>query len=135
MLLEPLAEGVLLEPLDDGVLLEPLDAPLLGEVGEALLEPLDDEDGELGVVAEPDAEPELDGELGEVLLEPEDEDEPAPGVVAERSPPALSPHAVSRLAPNAMEIATARVLSFISGPPWVGCETTGARLGPIALRS
>lgn len=116
------------------MLLEPLDALPLGELGGVAVEPpapleellLDGEllDGELGLVDdEPDAEP--DGELGVVVAEPEPlaepEVEPAPGVVrvAERSP-ASSPQAVSILAPSAIEIATARAESLISGPPWLG---------------
>jgi hypothetical protein len=78
--------------------------------GEVLVEPLA-EDGELGVVvpdAEPDAEP--DGELG-VVAEPEDEVAPEPG--AARRSPVLSPQAVSRPAPSAMEIATAKAESLI----------------------
>ncbi|HSA71930.1 MAG TPA: hypothetical protein VLF65_20315 [Burkholderiales bacterium] len=78
--------------------------------GDVLVEPLA-EDGELGVVvpdAEPDAEP--DGELG-VVAEPEDEVAPEPGVA--RRSPVLSPQAVSRPAPSAMEIATAKAESLI----------------------
>jgi hypothetical protein len=91
--------------------------------GEVLVEPLA-EDGELGVVvpdAEPDAEPgvvvpdaepdaEPDGELG-VVAEPEDEVAPELGVA--RRSPVLSPQAVSRPAPSAMEIATAKAESLI----------------------
>jgi hypothetical protein len=144
-------------PDEEGeVLLAPPAALLLGEdgvdeLGEPLVEPLalappdaesffvesadeeldeDGEDGELGVVAEPEAELEPDaGELGEVL-EPADEDEPEPGVVAERLVSTLSPQAASMLAPNAMEIATARVLSLISGPPWVGVKVREQDSGP-----
>jgi hypothetical protein len=78
--------------------------------GDVLVEPLA-EDGELGVVvadAEPDAEP--DGELG-VVAEPEDEVAPELGVA--RRSPVLSPQAVSRPAPSAMEIATAKAESLI----------------------
>ena len=78
--------------------------------GDVLVEPLA-EDGEPGVVvpdAEPDAEP--DGELG-VVAEPEDEVAPEPGVA--RRSPVLSPQAVSRPAPSAMEIATAKAESLI----------------------
>jgi hypothetical protein len=78
--------------------------------GDVLVEPLA-EDGELGVVvpdAEPDGEP--DGELG-VVAEPEDEVAPEPGVA--RRSPVLSPQAVSRPAPSAMEIATAKAESLI----------------------
>jgi hypothetical protein len=104
--------------------------------GDVLVEPLA-EDGELGVVvadaepdaepgvvvpdAEPDAEPgvvvpdaepdaEPDGELG-VVAEPEDEVAPELGVA--RRSPVLSPQAVSRPAPSAMEIATAKAESLI----------------------
>ena len=122
---------------DDGVLLEPLDALLLGdELGGVAVEPpapLEELllDGELGVVDDEDAEP--DGELGVVVAEPlaEPEVEPAPGVVrvAERSP-ALSPQAVRRVAPSAIEIATARAESLISGPPWVGVRLRQQDSGP-----
>lgn len=61
--------------------------------GDVLVEPLA-EDGELGVVAEP-----------------EDEVAPEPG--AARRSPVLSPQAVSRPAPSAMEIATAKAESLI----------------------
>ena len=121
------------------MLLEPLDAlPLGDELGGVAVEPpapLEELllDGELGVVddEEPDAEP--DGELGVVVAEPlaEPEVEPAPGVVrvAERSP-ALSPQAVRRVAPSAIEIATARAESLISGPPWVGVKLRQQDSGP-----
>ena len=131
MLVEPALllgeDGVdeLVEPLVEPLALAPPDAEsfFVESADEEL-----DEDGELGVVAEPEAELD-DGELGEVL-EPADEDEPEPGVVAERLVPALSPQAVSILAPNAMEIATARVLSVISGPPWVGVKVREQDSGP-----
>ena len=61
--------------------------------GEVLVEPLA-EDGELGVVAEP-------------------EDEVAPELGVARRSPVLSPQAVSRPAPSAMEIATAKAESLI----------------------
>jgi len=124
------------------VLLEPLDAlPLGEELGGVAVEPpapleellLDGELGvlELGVLDEDDAEP--DGELGVVVAEPlaEPEVEPAPGVVrvAERSP-ALSPQAVRRVAPSAIETATARAESLISGPPWVGVRLRQQDSGP-----
>ena len=122
------------------MLLEPLDALPLGEELEELggvavdpPAPLEELllDGELGVVDEDDAEP--DGELGLVVAEPlaEPEVEPAPGVVrvAERSP-ALSPQAVRRVAPSAIEIATARAESLISGPPWVGVRLRQQDSGP-----
>jgi hypothetical protein len=132
---EPLAEGVLLEPELDGVLLEPLalveppaaESFLLGSAAE------DDEleeDGELGVVALPDAEPEPEGVEAlpdGVELEPADDEEPGalPDLFA-----ALSPQAVSRLAPSARETATARVESLISGPPWVGVKIREQDSGP-----
>jgi hypothetical protein len=136
---EPLAEGVLLELELDGVLLEPLalveppdaESFLLGSVAE------DDEleeDGELGVVTLPDAEPEVEPEPDGVEalpdgveLEPADDEEPGalPDLFA-----ALSPQAVSRLAPSARETATARVESLISGPPWVGIKIREQDSGP-----
>ena len=95
----------------------PLEELLLdGELGVVDEEPDDELDGELGVVAEPLAEPEV---------------EPAPGVVrvAERSP-ALSPQAVRRVAPSAIETATARAESLIRGPPWVGVRLRQQDSGP-----
>ncbi|MCD6040525.1 MAG: hypothetical protein K0R40_128 [Burkholderiales bacterium] len=79
----------------------------------------DEDDGALGVVVLPDAEPDAlpEGELGVVVLEPDDA--PELGVVV-RDVPALSPHAVNILAPNARDTATARVESLIRGPPWLG---------------
>ena len=105
VLVEPLAE-----PLTDPLVVPPPDAEsfFAGSVAEE--DELED-DGELGVVvpdAEPDAEP--DGELG-VVAEPEDEVAPEPGVA--RRSPVLSPQAVSRPAPSAMEIATAKAESLI----------------------
>ena len=110
------------------------DDGLLGVAPEAL----EDEEGELGVApaaleelesflfmsadAEPDVELEPDGALAEpdgVVVEPAEEDEAAPGLLAARSP-ALSPHAVSRLAPKTIDTATAKVESLIDGPPWLG---------------
>ena len=121
--------GVLLEPLpalpDGEVVEEPLAEPLGEPPAEPLAEPLvvppeaesffagSAEDGELGVLVVPEAEPdaEPDGELG-LVAEPEDEVPPEPGVVARRSP-AWSPQAVSMPAPSAMEIATAKAESLI----------------------
>ncbi|HKU45520.1 MAG TPA: hypothetical protein VJQ58_01455 [Burkholderiales bacterium] len=122
MLLEPLEALPLGEELEElgGVAVEPpapLEELLLdGELGVVDEEPDDELDGELGVVAEPLAEPEV---------------EPAPGVVrvAERSP-ALSPQAVRRVAPSAIETATARAESLISGPPWVGVRLRQQDSGP-----
>jgi hypothetical protein len=132
--------------LADGVLLEPLAAlPLGEELGELLIEPLalleppaaesflvasdEDElelDGDAGVEIEPDAELEPDGELG-AALEPADDEEPGAVREAARSPGALSPQAVR---PSAREIATARVESLISGPPWVGVKVREQDSGP-----
>jgi hypothetical protein len=86
---------------------------VLGELeeGGVLLAPAVD-DGELGLLVVPDAEPEAepDGELG-VVAEPGDEVAPEPGAALPL--PALSLHAVSMPAPSAMEIATARAESLI----------------------
>lgn len=70
------------------------------------------DDGELGLLVVPDAEPEAepDGELG-VVAEPDDEVAPEPGAAPRL--PALSPQAVSMPAPSAMEIATAKAESLI----------------------
>ncbi len=134
---EPLAEGVLLELELDGVLLEPLELvePPAAEsflVGSAAEDDELEEDGELGVVALPDAEPEAEPEGVEALpagveLEPAEDEEPGalPDLFA-----ALSPQAVSRLAPSARETATARVESLIRGPPWVGVKIREQDLGP-----
>ena len=136
---EPLAEGVLLELELGGVLLEPLalveppaaESFLAGSVAED--EELED-DGELGVVTLSDAEPEVEPEPegvealpDGVELEPADDEEP--GAVLDLLA-ALSPQAVSRLAPSAMETATARVESLISGPPWVGVKIREQDSGP-----
>jgi hypothetical protein len=124
---DPLEGGVLLEPpaaLPDGeVLVEPLVEPLAEPVVEpppaesffagSLVEDEElEDDGELGVVLLPDADPEAepDGELG-VVAEPEEEVAPDPGVA--RRSPVLSPQAVSMPAPSAMEIATAKAESLI----------------------
>jgi len=136
---EPLAEGVLLEPELDGVLLEPLalvEPPAAESFfdGSAAEDDELEDDGELGVVALPDAEPEVEPEPegvealpDGVELEPADDEEPGalPDLFA-----ALSPQAVSRLAPSAMETATARVESLISGPPWVGVKIRQQDSGP-----
>ena len=88
----------------------------------SLDEELDEDDGGvLGVVVtEPDAEVELDGGVDGVVEPLEDEDVApgAPGAFA-RSP-ALSPQAVSKLAPKTIDTATAKVESLICRPPWVG---------------
>ena len=137
---EPLAEGVLLEPELDGVLLEPLALvePPAAEsflAGSAVEDEELEDDGELGVVAlppdmEPEVEPEPDGVEAlpdGVELEPADDEEPG-AVPAPRL--ASSPQAVSRLAPSAMETATARVESLIYGPPWVGVTIRQQDSGP-----
>jgi hypothetical protein len=146
------ALGVLLEPLpalpDGEVVEEPLAEPLGEPPAEPLAEPLvvppeaesffagsAAEDGELGVLVVPEAEPdaEPDGELG-LVAEPDDEVPPEPGVVARRSP-AWSPQAVSMPAPSVMEIATAKAESLILvGLRWFGVETYGASFGPITVR-
>jgi hypothetical protein len=106
---EPLEGGVLVEPLaalpDGEVLVEPLAEPLT----EPLVVPPDAESFLAGSVVEED-ELEDDGELG-VVAEPEDEVAPEPGVA--RRSPVLSPHAVSMPAPSTMEIATAKAESLI----------------------
>ena len=130
--------------LDEGVLLlEPLDELLEGALDEppeaesffvASDEALDEDDGELGVVALPDAEPDADdGELG-VVVEPADEDEPEPGAVEVREAllPALSPHAAT---PRARETAAAKIESFIWWASVGWGKGKGARNGPVLLRS
>ena len=137
---EPLAAGaeLELEPLAAGAELEPLPAPaffslsvleelelelgLLGVAAELELEP----DGELGVVAEPDAELELDGEDGGVVVLPLPEvaDEP----VLPALPP-LSPQPAIIAPPNARETATAKVETFM-WPPWLGYREGRARSEP-----
>jgi hypothetical protein len=79
---------------------EPLIEPVLEPLAEPLL------DGELGVVVELDAEPELESGLddGEVV----DEDEP---VAEERSGPRL--HAVRDATPRASAVTTAIFVSFM----------------------
>jgi len=121
--LEPLAAGADLEPLP---LVEPLPAlsfvlslldelelelGLLGVAAELELEP----DGELGVVAEPEAELELDGGVdGVVVLPlPEVEDERDAGFGL------LSPQPAISAPPSARETATANVETFM-WPPWLG---------------
>jgi hypothetical protein len=96
-------------------------------------EELEDEDGELGALVVPDAEPEAepDGELGEVA-EPEDDVGAGPG--AARRSPVLSPQAASILAPSAMEIATAKAESLIGVGLRGWGEGYGARFGPTAVR-
>ena len=157
--LEPLAGGVLeplAAPLDgaeelvEGVLAEPLaldeppeaesffvasadeeeleDDGELGGVAPALLE----DEGELGVVlTEPDAELEPDGVEAEpddgVVVEPLEEEDDAPGLDLS---PALSPQAVSMLAPKTIDTATAKVESLMLWASLVGVslQKQGARL-------
>jgi hypothetical protein len=136
---EPDAEGVLLELelLEEGALDEPPDAESFFVASD---EALEDDDGELGVLAlppdmEPDAELEPDGELG-VVVEPDDE-EVEPGALdfeAARSP-ALSPQPVSRPAPSASETANARAESLILWASVGWGKGKGARNGPVPLRS
>lgn len=139
----PDALGAVGEVVDDedeaGALLEPLAALPLGWAGaleDELLEPPDA--GALGVAledelelllslslllmstdAEPEVELEPDGAVAGVEVEPAD-DEDEGGVVREtlRSPSRSQP--VSKLAPSARDTATARLESFIMGPPWLG---------------
>jgi hypothetical protein len=142
---EPDAEGVLLEPLDElleeGALDEPPEAlPEAESFFVASDEALEDDDGELGVLAlppdmEPDAELEPEGELG-VVVEPDDE-EVEPGALdfdAARSP-ALSPQPVSRPAPSASETANARAESLILWASVGWGKGKAARNGPVPLRS
>jgi hypothetical protein len=122
--------GEVLEPLS---LAEPVVEPPGAESFFAMSpdedEELEDEDGELGALVVPDAEP--DGELGEVA-EPEDDVGPEPG--AARRSPVLSPQAASIPAPNAMEIATAKAESLICVGLRGWGEGYGARFGPTAVR-
>ena len=106
VLAEPLAE-----PLTEPLVVPPPEAESFFAGSVVAEEDELEDDGELGVLvpdAEPDAEP--DGELG-VVAEPEDEVAPELGVA--RRSPVLSPQAVSRPAPSAMEIATAKAESLI----------------------
>jgi hypothetical protein len=115
-------------PLDEGVALDEDDAPPLdwlfsSELEDGLEEGDEEPDGEDDI--EPEAEPELDGEDGVVApLEDDEPDGELDGLVledepvADLPPPPLS-HAASRLAPNAMETAIARVDNLM-GPPWLG---------------
>lgn len=158
-LLEPLVEPLpLVAPpeaesffagSDDEEALE--DDGLLGVAPEAL----EDEDGELGVVpeaaleepesfllmstdAEPDVELEPDGAVAEpdgVVVEPAEEDDAAPGLLADARSPALSPHAVSKLAPKTIDTATAKVESLILMGLRGWGKDRGARIGPVALTS
>ena len=142
---EPDAEGVLLEPLDDELLEGALDEPpeALPEAESFFVasdEALEDDDGELGVLALPDAEPdaEPDGELG-VVVEPLDEEagaeEVEPGALDFEVARSLSPQPVSRPAPSASETANARVESLILWASVGWGNGKGARNGPVRLRS
>ena len=137
---EPLAGGVGLEPLEAlldgaeelgaGVLAEPLalDEPPEAEsffVVSADEEELEDDGGVLGVVVtEPEAELEPEGVLAEpdggVVVEPLEEEDDAPGAVVRARSPALSPQAVSRLAPKTIDTATAKVESLMLWASLVG---------------
>ena len=140
---EELVEGVLAEPL---ALDEPPDAESFfvasadeeeleddGELGGVAPALLDEDPGELGVVlTEPDAELEPDGVEAEpdgVVVEPLEDDD-APGWLVRALSPALSPHAVSRLAPKTMDTATAKVESLMLWASLVGVSIRkqGARL-------
>jgi hypothetical protein len=107
------AEPLGLEEL--GVELEDEAPPLAESFFCASIEPEDDEldglllDGLDGVLVAPD-EDEPDGDVDGLVVD----DEP----VAALLPPPLS-HAVSRLAPSAMETATASVDNLM-WPPWLG---------------
>ena len=137
---EPDAEGVLLEPLDDELLEGALDEPpeALPEAESFFVasdEALEDDDGELGVVALPDAEPdaEPDGELG-VVVEPDDEDV-EPGALDLEAARSLSPQPVSSPAPSARETANARAESLILWASVGWGKGKAARNGPVRLRS
>jgi hypothetical protein len=123
--LEPEVAPLPAVPLDEGVELDEEDEPPPDWLFSSLEDEL--EDGELDGVddIEPEAEPELDGEDGVVApLEDDEPDGELDGLVledepvADLPPPPLS-HAASRLAPNAMETAIARVDNLM-GPPWLG---------------
>lgn len=137
---EPDAEGVLLEleELLEGALDEPPEAlPEAESFFVASDEALEDDDGELGVLALPDTEP--DGELG-VVVEPLDDEEAGaeevePGALDFEVARSLSPQAVSRPAPSASETANARAESLILWASVGWGKGKGARNGPIPLRS
>lgn len=83
----------------------------------------DEEGGVLGTLTEPDAEDEPDGAVADpdgVVVEPLDDEEAAPGWVVRARSPALSPQAVSRLAPKSIDTATAKVERLMLWPPWLG---------------
>lgn len=125
--LEPEVAPLPAVPLDEGVALDEDEAPppdwLFSSELEDELEDGEELDGVDDI--EPEAEPELDGEDGVVApLEDDEPDGELDGLVledepvADLPPPPLS-HAASRLAPNAMETAIARVDNLM-GPPWLG---------------
>lgn len=112
-------------PLDGLFVVSELDEEELGLEGEGLE---GDEVDELEL-AEPDG---LDG-----VVEPADEeddgevDDGLDEVPAEDPPPVLRSHAVSRLAPSAMETAIARVENLM-WPPWLGYLGVEQGLGRAA---
>lgn len=98
-----------------------------GVLGAAPAELEDEEPGVVGfTVTEPDVELEPDGAVAEpdgvdgVVVEPLDDEEAAPGWVVRARSPALSPQAVSRLAPKSIDTATAKVERLMLWPPWLG---------------
>jgi hypothetical protein len=129
------------EPLEDGLEDED-DAPppdwLFCWSGLVADELLDGEELDGEELIEPEAEPEDDGVDGVVApLDDEDDGEVDDGLdevldepVAARSEPPLS-HAVSKLAPSAMETAIARVESLM-WPPWLGYLGVEQGLGRAA---
>lgn len=94
-----------------------------GELGAAPAELEDEEGGVLGTLTEPDVELEPDGAVADpdgVVVEPLDDEEAAPGCVVRARSPALSPQAVSRLAPKSIDTATAKVERLIAMASLVG---------------
>jgi hypothetical protein len=96
-----------------------------GVLGVAPAELEDEEGGVLGfTVTEPDAEDEPDGAVAEpdggVVVEPLEEEDDAPGWVVRALSPALSPQAVSTLAPKIIDTATAKVESLMLWASLVG---------------
>lgn len=107
-----------------------------GVLGAAPAELEDEEPGVVGfTVTEPDVELEPDGAVAEpdgVVVEPLDDEEAAPGWVVRARSPALSPQAVSRLAPKSIDTATAKVERLIAMASLVGVSIRkqAARLSP-----
>lgn len=107
-----------------------------GVLGAAPAELEDEEPGVVGfTVTEPDVELEPDGAVAEpdgVVVEPLDDEEAAPGCVVRARSPALSPQAVSRLAPKSIDTATAKVERLIAMASLVGVSIRkqAARLSP-----